>query len=183
MISLETDRLIIENFKPGDWEALYDLILWYEASEFAACDHPWPTDPEEVQKVVAWFAGGDQFLRVSLKDDGRFIGFFALNPEPEQDGRTFNLGVLLHPSAHGRGIATEAGKAIVDYAFEQLQAAWIVSGTAVANQASCGLLARLGLRKIGEQTASFRTTDDGQPIEFLGGLYAISRAEWSGVKG
>jgi hypothetical protein len=40
------------------------------------------------------------------------------------------------------------------------------------------LLERLGFKRTAESTGSFRNTEDGKPIEFLGYTYAISRDEW-----
>jgi RimJ/RimL family protein N-acetyltransferase len=154
------------------------MICWYESSEFADYDHPWPTAPEEVQKVATWFAEGDTFLAVTLRDTGHFIGFFALNPEHGESVRTFNIGYIMDPDYHGKGYAAEAGRALLDYAFNQLQAGRVITGTAVANRASCRLLERLGFRKIGESMSSFRKTEDGTPIEFSGCQYALSKEEW-----
>lgn len=81
MTLLETERLIIRNFGTGDSEALHEMICQYESSELAAYDQQWPTSPEEIKGVTEWFAAGDSYLAVCLKDTGRFIGFVALNPE------------------------------------------------------------------------------------------------------
>jgi ribosomal-protein-alanine N-acetyltransferase len=194
MIRLETERLIIRNFRASDWEALHEMIVQYEASELAAYDQPWPTMPEEIQKVAEWFASGDSFLAVCLNDEphrdsgahrhdtGRFIGFVALNEEGQTDGgRVFNLGYVFNFSYHGQGYATEACRAVLDHAFEQLGAAKVVTGTAAVNTASCRLLERLGFKKTGESTGCFRNAPDGKLIEFLGYSYALSREEWQGA--
>ena len=177
MIALETTRLLIRNFKPEDWQALHEMIVQYQASELAAYDHRWPTSPEEIQGVAAWFAGGDHFLAVCLKDTGRLIGFVALNPEqPEQD-RVFNLGYVFNFDYHGQGYATEACRAMLGRAFNDLQAEKVISGTAAANRASCRLLEKLGFTRTAASTGSFRNAEDGTPIEFTGYSYALSRED------
>ncbi|KKM93209.1 hypothetical protein LCGC14_1210670 [marine sediment metagenome] len=35
MIEIVTEQLIIRNFKPGDWNDLFEIGLNYEESEFA----------------------------------------------------------------------------------------------------------------------------------------------------
>jgi RimJ/RimL family protein N-acetyltransferase len=55
----------------------------------------------------------------------------------------------------------------------------VVTGTAAANHASCRLLERLGFKKTSESTASFRTTPDGKPIQFVGYTFELSRDEWN----
>jgi [ribosomal protein S5]-alanine N-acetyltransferase len=182
MTILETERLIIRNFQTSDWHALYELIVQYQASELAHYDHQWPTAKEEIRKVTEWFAGGDSFLAVCLKDTSQLIGFVSLNAEEGDGQRQFNVGYVFNHDFHGRGYATEACSAVLCRAFGQLHACRVVTGTAAVNQASCRLLERLGFKKIGEETASFRTAEDGKPIEFLGYRYAIWKDEWQNRK-
>jgi len=176
--TIETERLVIRNFKISDWEALHEMIIQYESSEYAVYDQQWPTSPEEIKGVAEWFAGGDSFLAVCLKDTGRFIGFVSLNQEQREDCREFNIGYIFNFDYHGKGYATEACRAAIGHAFERLQADRVITGTAAANRASCRLLERLGFKRTAESTGSFRNAPDGKPIEFLGYTYAISRDEW-----
>lgn len=182
MVTLETERLMVRNFKASDWQALHAMVTEYESSEVAAYDHPWPTSPQEIQGIAGWFAGGDSFLAVCLKDTGRFIGFVALNPEGQEDLREYNLGYIFNSEDRGQGYATEACRAVLDRAFEQLQAVRVVSGTAAANAPSCRLLGRLGFKKTAESMGAFRNGEDGQPLQFLGLTYALSRAEWEAAR-
>lgn len=178
MTLLHTNRLLIRNFRAIDWEALYEMICLYQASELAAYDQPWPTSPEEIESITEWFAGGDSFLAVCLKGTGQLIGFVALNEEPHDGQPVFNLGYVFHFGYHGQGYASEACRAVLAHAFEHLQAQRVVSGTAAANHASCRLLERLGFQKTAEGTESFRITADGRPITFLGYSFELSRADW-----
>ena len=178
---METERLIIRKFVSDDWKALHEMIVLNEASEYAVYDHAWPTDPEKIKGVVEWFAGGDRFLAVCLKDSGRFIGFVALNPEQENDARAYNLGYIFHANYHGQGYASEACRAVIGRAFDQLQAERVIAGTAALNLPSCRLLERLGFKIIAESTGSLRNTQDGQPIEFLGRTYALTKENWAAV--
>jgi hypothetical protein len=70
MISLETDRLIIRNFSPDDWQELQEMAIQYQASEWARYEDPWPTSDKEVKGMAAWFAGGDDYLAMCLKATG-----------------------------------------------------------------------------------------------------------------
>lgn len=178
MIPIETERLVVRNFQVSDWEALRAMIVQYEASEYAAYDQQWPTSVEEIKGVTEWFASGDNFLAVCLKDTSRFIGFVALNPEEGEDGREYNIGYVFDSNYHGYGYATEACNVILRRAFDLLQALRVVTATAAVNRNSCRLLERLGFRKTGEKMSSFKTAEDGKPIEFLGNMYAILKEEW-----
>lgn len=178
METMETERLAIRNFNNSDWEALHEMIGQYESSELAAYDYQWPTAAEDIKGVAQWFASGDSFLAVCLKDTGRFIGFVSLNPELNEDSREFNIGYIFNFNYHGMGYATEACQAVIDYAFDQLQADRLITGTAAVNNPSWRLLEKLGFKRTGESTGSFRNDPDGKPIEFLGYTYAISSDEW-----
>ena len=178
MTMLETERLIIRNFRISDWEALHEMINQYESSEFAAYDQQWPTSPEEIKKITEWFASGDSYFAVCLKDTGRFVGFVSLNQEQKEDYRELNLGYIFNFDYHGKGYAAEACRAAISHALDRLQAQRVLTGTAAVNRASCRLLERLGFKKTAESIGSFRNTQDGKPIEFLGYTYVISRNEW-----
>lgn len=177
MTLLETERLIIRNFRSGDWEALHEIINQYESSEVAAYDHVWPTSPDEIKKIAEWFASGDSYWAVCLKGAGRLIGFVSLNQEDEAN-RVFNIGYVFNFDDHGKGYATGACRAALGHAFGPLQAQRVVTGTAAANRASCRLLEKLGFKRTSESQCSFRNAPDGNPIEVLGYTYTISRQEW-----
>ena len=160
MNSLETDRLIIRNFGPGDWQALQEVIVAYQASDAAQYEDPWPTSDEKVQEIASWFAGGDDYLAVCLKDAGTLIGLVAIGRRQEQERPIHNLGYVFHPGYAGQGYATEACRAAMGHLYDPLGAEGILTGTHPDNQPSVALLKRLGLHEIG------------------GGEWALSRAEW-----
>ena len=114
MTTIETKRLIIRNFKTSDTETLLEMILQYEASEYAVYDQPWPVSPEEIKGVTEWFASRDSYLAVCLKDTQRFIGFVALNPEQKEGCHEYNLGYIFNSNFHGKGYATEACHAVIE---------------------------------------------------------------------
>lgn len=181
MIMLETDRLIVRNFKIGDWEALRCMILQYEASAYAAYDHQWPTSEDEIKKVAEWFASGDSYRAVCLTDTNQFIGFVSLG-EGQDDSQVFDLGYVFDFNYHGKGFATEACQAAIDHVFDERQAQIVVARTAAENVPSCRLLERLGFKKKAESMCSLRAAKDGNPIEFLGYTYEISSDEWAAGK-
>ena len=160
MQTIQTDRLVIRNFRPEDWRDLHAMIVQYQASAYAQYDHKWPTSEEEIQGIARWFSEGDSYLAVCLPATGKLIGFVALNKEEREEGLAFNLGYVFDAGYHGQGYATEACRAAIEHAFERLDAATMVSGTASANLPSCRLLARLGFRETG------------------GGMYALPRDQW-----
>jgi [ribosomal protein S5]-alanine N-acetyltransferase len=158
--AIQTSRLTIRNFRPEDWRDLHELIVQYQASEWAQYDDKWPTSEEEIQGVTRWFSEGDSFLAVCLQTTGKVIGFVALNTVDRAGGAAPNLGYVFNFNYHNQGYASEAARAAVARAFEQMDAARIVTGTADANLPSCRVLAKLGFRAIGN------------------GEYELTRDEW-----
>jgi RimJ/RimL family protein N-acetyltransferase len=160
METITTERLTLRNFTPEDWRDLYEMIVGYQASEYAQYDHQWPTSEEEIMGVAIWFSEGDSYLAVCLRETGKLIGLVSLNPKEDEQVLTSGLGYIFNFDYHGRGYATEACQAAMEHVFMRLGAERIVTGTAPQNTPSRRLLARLGLRQIGE------------------GEYTLTRQEW-----
>lgn len=180
MITIETGRLILRNFIEGDAPGLREAILSYKASGYAVYDFAWPSSLDEIQGVVKWFAGGDNFLAVCLKATGQLIGFVALNRSEDPNEAAFDLGYVFNACYHGSGFATEACQVLIEYAFHTLNAKKITSGTAALNTPSCKLLARLGFQVIGQGRTAFQQDAEGKPIEFDGCAFELTRAAWEG---
>ena len=178
MIAIDTDRLAIRNFISDDWQDLQEMIVLNEGSEVAKYDHEWPTSAEEIKDIAEWFASGDNDLAVCLKSTPKLIGLIALHRDEKEEGLEFNLGYIFHAGYHGRGYATEGCRAVIDTAFSQLAADRVITGTAAANEPSCKLLRRLGMRETGQGTGSFRKTKEGKPVEFVSLSFALSRDDW-----
>jgi [ribosomal protein S5]-alanine N-acetyltransferase len=175
MKALATQRLLIRNFCPEDADALRETIVLYTASPYAVYDHAWPTSPESIKNIVQWFAGGDGFLAVCLKENGTFLGFIALNRSENQECCEYELGYVFSPLFAGHGYATEGCKALLNYAFDTLGCERVSSHTALLNQASCRLLSRLGFQKTGEDRASFQQDVNGRRIEFTALTFHLAR--------
>ena len=178
MIKIETARFEIRNFSASDAAGLRETILAYQASAYAAYDHSWPNSLEEIKGVVEWFASGDSFLAVCLKTTGQFIGFIALNPGEEPGAPVYDLGYVFNSAYHGRGYASKGCRAVLAYAFDQLGAQRITSGTAAVNLPSCKLLARLGFQIVGGGRGSFQQDGERNPIEFEGYQFELVRSTW-----
>lgn len=176
MIRIETERLIIRNFTTQDEEPLYDQVMKFQKSEFAFMEWPLPSDRSKYAEIIQRFISTDDFLAVELKHDKKFIGWFTIGKN-EDEGN--NFGYNINFDFHGKGFATEAGNALLNYMFNELQIETIVTGTGLQNKPSVHLLKRLGFRKISEEKESFHTDEDGNPIEFLGGHFKLTKEQWT----
>lgn len=178
MKDIETHRLLIRRFRAEDWNDLREMIMQKESSQYAVYDHEWPTSEKEMKKISEWFAEGDTFCAACLRESGKLIGFISLNRKEKKDRPEFDLGFCFNFNYHGKGYATEGCKALLQYAFMELKAEKVTSGTAAENHPACSLLIRLGMKKVGERVTSFRRDSNGKPIEFTGLAFAVSRDVW-----
>jgi RimJ/RimL family protein N-acetyltransferase len=81
-----------------------------------------------------------------------FVGFTGLSV-PSFEAHFMpctEIGWRLARSAWGRGFATEAARAALDFGFGELGLAEIVSFTALGNARSIAVMERLGMRRDGE---------------------------------
>jgi ribosomal-protein-alanine N-acetyltransferase len=142
---LETRRLRLRRLRPADEADLLTLdsdpaVMRYVGSP------PGPRPPNETAERVAQRIREDRgplgFWRVEARADGGFYGLAALLPMP--DGDDVEVAYRLVPGAWGRGIATEAAGALVEYALRTLALPQVVAVTYPENHASRRVLEKLG---------------------------------------
>jgi len=115
---------------------------------------------------------------VELRATGDFIGFTGLSVPR----RTFafspcvEVGWRLASRFWGMGFATEAAVASLEFAFEQLALAEVVSFTTVGNGRSRAVMERIGMRNT-HQDFEHPGISEGHPLR-LHCLYRINRAQW-----
>jgi ribosomal-protein-alanine N-acetyltransferase len=100
---------------------------------------------EMVRAVVAGFDRNGRGMWLIFEKDARApCGFCGFLPRPEPDTPELIYG--LAPSVWGRGYATEAARAVMEYGFEMLNVPKLAASVDVPNVASVRVLERLGLR-------------------------------------
>ena len=116
-----------------------------------------PVPRERVEEVVAssaatFAARGFGLWTASLHENGRIAGFAGLRIEADT-GRV-ELLYAFDPQLWGRGLATEAARAVLDDAFRRLRLPVIYAGTNPQNEPSLRVLERLGMKRVeSRQTA------------------------------
>ncbi len=89
-----------------------------------------------------WQLRGYGMWALELKDTGEFIGRAGLmQPEGWPD---LELGWMLRPEFRHHGYATEAGNAILEFAWRRLNAQRVISLVRIGNEASDRVAERLG---------------------------------------
>jgi RimJ/RimL family protein N-acetyltransferase/pimeloyl-ACP methyl ester carboxylesterase len=88
---------------------------------------------------------GFQYWPVFLRETGELVGCCGLHPRAGEEG-VVELGFHLRPQFWGQGFASEAARAVVQYAFETLWVKGVFAGHHPENEASRRVLERLGFR-------------------------------------
>lgn len=149
--------------------------LWQVARYTALIPHPYPPGGAMafVEEVLARRrAGAGHTFAAVVPTDGTVIG--CVNLDLSDDRRGAELGYIFAPWTWGRGFATESARVLVDAGFRRLGLDVVDAHAAVENQASCRVLARAGLRRIGN--GSYWAPARGR--RFISELYRLSRKEW-----
>ncbi|SBT41022.1 GNAT family N-acetyltransferase [Micromonospora auratinigra] len=88
--------------------------------------------------------------------------------------RTAELGYVLHPDHGGRGLATEAATALLDWGFGELGLHRVFARCHAGNEASARLMSRLGMRREAHHVRSYLFR--GEWADQL--VFAILADEW-----
>jgi RimJ/RimL family protein N-acetyltransferase len=158
--SLEADALLRRNL---DWEANEASIrdYWAQHAELDLdADPPWMS------------------LVVEEKATGKAIGTVGLGVRGIAPHRQGVVGWALGCAHQGRGLATEAARALIDYAFLQLGLHRIYARTGADNVRSWKLMERLGMRREAHFVKSHAPTGEWRD-EYI---YAVLVDEWKQAK-
>jgi RimJ/RimL family protein N-acetyltransferase len=107
-----------------------------------------PFTPEQVrerlaQEIARMHEHGVQYWPLFLLDGDRHAGCAGLRPWGDKP-HVYELGFHLRGDFWGQGLATEAARTVIDYAFATLSASALMAGHHPSNRASRKVLLKLG---------------------------------------
>ncbi len=175
-VAIETERLTLREFVTADAESLFNLYRLPETSEFESWQ---PHESiEETRGLLQYFVDqsycqprSDFTLAVEYQD--RFIGLCGLElgfGTETDDDRCGFLGFRLDPEYWGKGFATEAGAALINFGFDELGLHRVHAGCSTENHASIRVLQKLGLQLEGTTRKSFPVGDHWHDYHLFGRL-------------
>ena len=88
---------------------------------------------------------GIQYWPMFWRENGQFVGCGGLRPY-KLEARILELGFHLRPAYWGKGLAVEAGRAVIEFAFTERNATALFAGHHPSNAASRRVLEKLGFR-------------------------------------
>ncbi len=113
---------------------------------------------------------GVQYWPVFLLESGDFAGVCGLRPHGPAENRELELGCHLRPYFWGRGIATEASRRAIGYAFEELGAESVFAGHNPSNKGSERVAKALRFKYIGSEFY--------EPTGLMHPSYRLSKEEY-----
>jgi RimJ/RimL family protein N-acetyltransferase len=178
---LRTERLLLRTMTPADAADVHAYQSLEEVCRYLTFD---PRSREEVEERVARYAeavtlagDGDYWQLAIVRADapGRVVGdlYFTIKSVANATGE---IGWTLHPDFSGHGYMTEAARAVLGIAFEEIGLHRVRAELDPRNVTSVALCGRLGMR----EEAHFV-----EDLWFKGawgdtGIYAMLEREWPG---
>jgi ribosomal-protein-alanine N-acetyltransferase len=174
--TLHTPRLRLRPFADADADDLF--ALHSDAHVLRYWDSPPWTDPSRAERFLAscrQLAEEGTGARVALErvSDGAFVGWCGLsrwNP----DYRSASLGYCLGEAAWGQGYATEAARALLQWAFDTWDLNRVQAEADTRNAASGRVLEKLGF--VREGTLREDCIVNGDVSDSW--VYGLLRREW-----
>jgi len=167
---LETARLGFRRWSPDDVPLA--LALWGDPAVTRWIGGPW-SDTEVEARLTAEIErqadSGMQYWPVFLRSNGAHVGAAGLRPYRPTEA-IFEIGVHLLSAYWGRGLATEASRAVIAHAFGPLGAAALFAGHNPGNHDSRRLLLKFGF--------SYTHDEYYVPTGLRHPSYLLGRGDW-----
>ena len=172
----ETERLILRDWREEDWAPFWRhtntpaVMRWLGG----VCDE---AKREAAQERLLGYRRdhGHTFWVVERYGDGAILGFCGLKRCNQEGGPlgAMEIGWRLREDAWGQGYAREAATHTLDLAFTRFGADEVIALTVEPNEASWGLMKRLGMRR--REDLDFANSDFGADTIIV---YSITRDKW-----
>lgn len=181
-MTLETKRLLLRELTLDDARALNEIESNPDVTRYMAFD------PQSAEQTRAYLEAAvrEQLndprrtydLAVTDRESGLLIGRCGLGYFRPEHGEAA-IWYLLHPAQHGRGYASEAASAVIDFAFGPLGLHRVWADCDPRNTASCRVAERLGMTLEGRLRENYRLKGEWCSTA----VYAILEHEWAARRG
>lgn len=175
-----TERLALRDLEASDCQQIFQYRSRPEISQFQS----WGTQsPDEIRTLIhrlsviepgtpgIWYQVG--IILLSSRQLVGDCGFHVLESDPRQ----VEVGIALAPEHHGRGYATEALRALLDYLLVGLGKHRAFGSVDPRNTPSIRLMERLGMRKEAHFVKSLWFKGDW--VDDV--IFAMLGSEWAGA--
>ncbi|CAA9383875.1 GNAT family N-acetyltransferase [uncultured Nocardioides sp.] len=175
-LPVRTERLVLRPARPDDVGTLHDYLARADVCRYLP--HGVQTREQCAARIETWARcldprQPDEHLLLFVEHEGRHVGHVILFLRGAELSKG-EVGWALHPDVCGRGLATEAGRALVDLCFGHYGMHRVSAQLDARNTASARVCRRLGMR----QEALLRRDypNDGGWADTQ--VFAVLRDEW-----
>lgn len=148
--TLETERLRLRPWRAGEVAAMH--ALYGDADNLRYWSVPPSRDLESTRKMMRWHLGYHPahyaIWAVEDRKSKRIVGMINYHRREPREKRV-DMGWLIAPTHQGRGLMTEAGRALLRHLIDTLRVHKVEALIHPDNQPSMALAKRLGFRKEG----------------------------------
>ncbi|GAA0615127.1 GNAT family N-acetyltransferase [Kribbella sandramycini] len=175
---LQTERLDLRPHRHGDVD---DMLAFHSLPEVVRYT-PWPVrDRKQTEEALEARLNAGRLtepgqwliLAIELRETGTVIGEVLLKWASDVN-RSGEIGYALHPGYQGKGLASEAARAMLRIGFEELGLHRITAVVDDRNTASWQLLERIGMRREAHHLEASWFKDEWANDY----TYALLRSEW-----
>jgi RimJ/RimL family protein N-acetyltransferase len=170
---LETKRLTLRAPRHEDVKAIAVLANDRRVAENTA-RIPHPYDTTDAEQFIASVNKRDGEVCFTISHGGTLVG--ACGIDPREDVR--EIGYWLGARYWDRGFATEAVRAVIDYAFGELQHDALQAGARVTNPASRRVLEKCAFQWTGVRLTRIRAINSAAPVD----RFRLDRGLWLSLK-
>lgn len=182
MTGIETSRLILRPCREEDRDLFYELSSDPAVLEF----FPFRRGREDADAVFTMIRGitpepGFELLVMTLKQGGEAIGLCGLSKpllEPHLPKDVVEIGWRISPRHWRNGYATEAGVALLRYAFETLKLDEILSIAVHDNRRAMAVMRKIGMHPDPASDFDHPQIPDTHPHLKPHVVYRLSAADW-----
>ena len=171
---IETERLILREYTPDDFDALYEIVSDPETM----AHYPAPFDEARTRRWISWnlenYAKyGFGLWAVVLKETGEFIGDCGITIQNIDGELLPEIGYHIHKKYWRRGFAKEAARAVRDWAFLNTAYDILYSYMKYTNEGSWRTAMANGMKKVKEYP---------DPKNTISYAFAVTREEWEQLR-
>ena len=181
---LQTGRLVLRRFAPGDAPRFAAYRSDPDIARYQSWDAPYPI--ERAEAFIGWLQARHpdepgEWYQLAIADRAApdvLLGDCGFRSRLD-DPALVDIGFTLSPAAQGHGFATEAIGELLRYLFEERVKHKVCADCDTRNAGSWRLLERLGFEREGTLRESYR---EG-PVWVDEYLYGLLARDWRGRRG
>jgi [ribosomal protein S5]-alanine N-acetyltransferase len=145
---IETQRLILREFQQEDFQELAPILADPQVMKYSSTGIISIAQTQE--KIEGFINCYEEFgfgkWAVILKESNELIGYCGIAVDQIDDKDEKELGYRLNSRFWGRGLATEAASAAIQFGFEQFNLPYVLGIVERVNTSSVRVLKKIGMR-------------------------------------